>query len=767
MASVFLSYARADSAKAKRLAEALRRSGHDVWWDRQIQGGARYSQEIKSALERAHVVLVLWSERSVESDWVQDEAAVGRDSGRLVPVAIEPVEPPLGFRQIQTIDLVRWKGRSAPRDLLDAIEALSGSTPDGGERKQVPTGWADWLPRSAWLAMAAIAALVAIFGVSQLARDRIGGGAETPTLAVLPFADLSPEGDKAYFSEGVGEAILSLLSREPGIKVIGRSSSAQFQPGESDFREIRKALGVTHFLEGSARTAGEELRMSVRLIDTRDGAQVWAEDYQRQLKNIFVVQDEIGRAVAERLKGTLVSASGTARQQTTAADVYTLYLALRAKMRTRDPRQLREALEIARDINGADPNYAPAYAAHAELIWLLSTENYGTLPRDRALETALPFARHAVELNPDGAEGHAALGFLLGNRNPAAAIAPLSRAIALDPSRAELRMWRAVVSMRLGRDTEALRDFHGVVETEPLWPVGQLNFVAALATAGRRSEAEAVIRQFEARGGSPAWAAWLRGANSFLSGDLSEGVRHLLDARRRGLAFPQIQEYLSWMFHLASLNEAAAGHISARQPLHSRLFVTGKRDALLEEVAKSGPELWDLHDADVQIQALASAREWKRLVSLYDKRPSFLQICDDVSGTLTATRRGAGIHAVNVGQGLIASGRQEEARRLLDCVDDRMSRLATDRVRGGGLGDSMIAFTRAQIQALRGRPAEAVRSLDQAVDRGWIVLYGGNLRDYPAFDSLPPQEVARIQAKINRQLARERAEIRRFCPSCR
>lgn len=766
MASVFLSYARADAAKAKRLAEALRRSGHDVWWDREIQGGARYSKEIKSALDRAHVVLVLWSERSVDSDWVQDEAVVGRDSGRLVPVAIEPVEPPLGFRQIQTIDLVRWKGRSAPRDLLDAVESLSASTSQAGTPKQ-QTRHSPRLPRPALIALGAVIALLALFGIWQLAGSRLSGAAETPTLAVLPFADLSPEGDKAYFSEGVGEAILSLLSREPGIKVIGRSSSAQFRPGEADFRQVRRALGVTHFLEGSARTAGNELRMSVRLIDARDGAQVWAEDYQRQLENIFAIQDEIGRAVAERLKGTLVRAAGAASQQTT-VDAYTLYLAMRAKMRGRDPQQLREALEIARTINQADPAYAPAYAARAELIYLLSTDNYGSTPRRTAIERALPFARRAIELDRNGAEGHAALGLLLQTHDSAGAIAPLSRAIALDPSRAEIRLWRARTYLQLGRDSKALEDFRRLVEMEPIWGVGNLNLVAALATAGQQSEAEAVTERFETRGGGPGHAAWMRAAKTFLAGDLSESVRRFLEVRRFGLAQAANQEFLAWMFQLASLHHAAAGQVSPRQPVYTRLFVSGQRDALLREISSAGPELWELNDADVLVQALASARDWERLARLYDRRPAAFSICPDEAGDIVAQRRrGSGSIGINVAQALLAVGRRQEANGLIACVDGRLNKLARPRVRAAGFEETMVLFTRAQIQALKGRPAEAVRSLDQAIDKGWIVLYGGKLRDYPAFDALPVQELQRLQKRIDDQLARERAEILRFCPNCR
>src|SRR5687768_11198700 len=131
MAQVFLSYDREDGAKARTIAQALERAGHSVWWDRHIKGGAQYSKEIEVALKRADAVVVLWSDQSVDSAWVRDEAAAGRDSGRLVPVLIDSTEPPLGFRQYQAIDLSRWKGRGKAPDLTsleEAIAALVGQT---------------------------------------------------------------------------------------------------------------------------------------------------------------------------------------------------------------------------------------------------------------------------------------------------------------------------------------------------------------------------------------------------------------------------------------------------------------------------------------------------------------------------------------------------------------------------------------------------------------------------------------------------------------
>src|SRR5438552_1198850 len=118
--TIFLSYAHGDHAQAQRLAGALQRAGHTVWWDALIEGGTRYAKTIDEALEKADAVLVLWSKTSIESDWVRDEAAQGRDRRRLVPLTLDGTPPPLGFRQIQVIDLSAWRGRAdAPQ--LDAI----------------------------------------------------------------------------------------------------------------------------------------------------------------------------------------------------------------------------------------------------------------------------------------------------------------------------------------------------------------------------------------------------------------------------------------------------------------------------------------------------------------------------------------------------------------------------------------------------------------------------------------------------------------------
>ena len=137
MARVFLSYAREDANSAKQLAEAVGSAGHEVWWDRHLHGGSQFATEIDKALKNAEAVVVLWTDVSVNSAWVQDEAAEGRDTGRLVPISLNGCRPPLGFRQFHTVELGAWNGRGVPDHLDDLLESI-GKTAGTARRQRRP-----------------------------------------------------------------------------------------------------------------------------------------------------------------------------------------------------------------------------------------------------------------------------------------------------------------------------------------------------------------------------------------------------------------------------------------------------------------------------------------------------------------------------------------------------------------------------------------------------------------------------------------------------
>ncbi len=750
MASVFLSYSREDAARAKALAKCLERAGHSVWWDRHIQGGSEYAGEIEAALGAADVIVVLWSEAASHSAWVRDEAAEGRDSGRLVPLLLDKSPAPLGFRQLQSISIAGWSGRGNPPEfaaIKAAVERTSGKSPAQAPSTSSPA------PRRKLITagIAALALLVAAAAAFFLLR---GGPAKAePTIAVLPFTDLSPGRDKAFLAEGVAEAILTVLAKEEGIKVIGRSSAGQLDEAGAAAPGMRKAMGITHVLEGSARSIGDQLRMSVRLVDADDGSQIWAEEYHRKLDNIFAVQDEIGQAVALKLRGSIGRAPAAA-VQATSADAYTLYLAARAKMRDRRISSLKEAMALAKQVLATDPDYAPGHALYAELLEHMSYDNYGTLSPERAKQLAMPHARKAIALAPDAAEGYAALGMIL-NGEPA--IAPLRKAIQLDPARGELRLWLSGAYHTVGRNEDAFREVQAGTQMEPLWPSLISTEAGILAASERFAEAEAVINQYERRGGSAARAAKMRSdIAGWYRGDFSEALKFVRQAVKIDPEVPLANQTLAWTYGaLGMTNQASAA--AKDLPLYTRLFITGDFAAVAEAARRDGKAMWRKPDPDIAIDALAIEHDWESIEQLYDIYPQSLGlVCGDHRGWFVQM-------GVTLAIALRAQGRQAEARKFSDCVENHLKRTGAGPMRSPFMSSNGLRVMWAQLRAMEGRSEEAFALLDQAVQRGIRTRIGSGMAHFTAFDGLRSDpRYARLDARLKQIAEREAAEVRRL-----
>ena len=194
MASLFLSYSRDDVGRIAQLAAALEVDGHKVWWDRHISGGQEYAPAIEEALESADVVIVCWTAKSIQSAWVRDEAGSGRDRGRLVPVTLDGCQPPLGFRQYQTVDLSRWNGKPQADALERLRTAINDRLGSASPIKSLPhppraARWRRRLPFGRWRAMAAGAALIT--ATALLFPHVIGTATIEPKVAIGKF-DSSP-----------------------------------------------------------------------------------------------------------------------------------------------------------------------------------------------------------------------------------------------------------------------------------------------------------------------------------------------------------------------------------------------------------------------------------------------------------------------------------------------------------------------------------------------------------------------------------------------
>jgi TolB-like protein/predicted Zn-dependent protease len=350
-------------------------------------------------------------------------------------------------------------------------------------------------------------------------------GAPARSIAVLAFDDLSPQRDQAYFAEGISEELLNLLARIEGFKVAARTSSFKFRGASLDIGEIGRALNVETVLEGSVRKSGNQLRVTAQLINVADGFHLWSQSYDRELSNIFTVQDEIATAIVDALKLKLDLGAATAgRTQDTAA--YDHYL--RGRQLGRQPTQaglLRAVQEFEQAI-AIDPAFAAAYAGVADAwVWL---EDYGGIRSAEAFPRAEQAARRALELDPESAEAHAAMAFVLDryHRDRPGAREYFERTLRLNPNYVNAYNLYGDTLRDLGDYPRMIEVHRKAVELDPLSYFMRTRLASKLIGAGQLDEAETIIAGvFEEFPGND-FAHEEMGNLERNRGRLAEAVRH-------------------------------------------------------------------------------------------------------------------------------------------------------------------------------------------------------------------------------------------------
>ena len=357
------------------------------------------------------------------------------------------------------------------------------------------------------IAGAAAIAIVAAAGWTLLTASGVQPPpkAAEASIAVLPFADLSPAKDQAYFSDGMAEEILNVLAKVKGLDVASRTSSFQFKGQELGIPEIAKKLGVRHVVEGSVRKAGATLRITAQLIDTQTDRHLWSETFDRPLttENIFTIQDEIARAIVKALNQTM--GAGAAAQVTVAPTTdkltaYDLFLQARPLFSARHALDKAEDL-LARAVE-QDPNYANAWEMRAAVQPLSVEYGYSSASPTDVEQRVVEFANRALAINPQSALAIAALGKwrmtdAQTRRKPgdyAAIIADFERALAIDPRNASALNWRGLIYADVGNLEVALASFNRCLEIEPYYTPCMSNQVEILASLGRDKEALAAYR---------------------------------------------------------------------------------------------------------------------------------------------------------------------------------------------------------------------------------------------------------------------------------
>jgi TolB-like protein/Flp pilus assembly protein TadD len=319
--------------------------------------------------------------------------------------------------------------------------------------------------------------------IPEIARD--------PSIAVLPFANMSGERDNEYFSDGVSEELLNLLSKVRKLRVIARTSSFAFKGQNLEIPDIARRLHVASVLEGSVRKSGDKVRITAQLVRASDGSHLWSQTYDRTLDDIFKVQDEIAAKVVAELKVKLLGAAPTSRQ--TDPQAYALFLQAVQLFRQATAESLEKSVALSRQALAIDPRYAPAW--HSLAIGIAEQANFGLLPPDEGYAHAREAAEKALAIDPGFAPAHSLLGYFAADHDndPAAAAAHFQRALALDPSSPSVRMTSANFLSSLGRLDQARALLEANLRRDPV----SLNQIFSLGIAQYWAEDyEAAIGSF-------------------------------------------------------------------------------------------------------------------------------------------------------------------------------------------------------------------------------------------------------------------------------
>jgi TolB-like protein len=485
MAHLFISYSRTDRDAIERLAAALEAAGHSVWWDRHIRGGASFAKDIEAQLVKADAIIVVWSPDANASDWVKDEAVYARDKGTLIPICLTDCEAPLGFRQYQVIDFQEWKGDAGAPEVQSVLGAIAGLMGDAAPKFEAPAQKTliDKIkarPRIIAGVLAAAFIGVALFAFTLMRAGPDGelvyveatGPLPAPgevSIAVLPFVDMSPEGDQGYFADGLSEELLNVLVHVDGLKVASRTSSFALKDEALSVGDIAERLKVNHVLEGSVRKVGARVKITAQLIDARDDRHLWSETYDRQLSDLFRIQEEIATAVVAEMRNQLgmeERAPINIKVATGNMSAYDTYLKARKLFAARGKANVVESLRLFEQVVAMDPTFAKGWEGLAAVYGVASS--YSILDRDYSA-LALFANKRALELDPDLSMPYAVIGLTYRAHYPTPWIESfdnLNKALEQDPKNASAWQWLGMNYISVGEAKQAIHAFNACLEID-------------------------------------------------------------------------------------------------------------------------------------------------------------------------------------------------------------------------------------------------------------------------------------------------------------
>ena len=532
IAEVFVSYARVDRERVLQLVERMRSADVRVWIDEGgIHGASLWGQEIVDAIESSKVMVLMLSDASITSDNVVKELSIAsEDKKPILPVYLHQAEIPKSMRYqlagIQHIEYFEGNEYAAFRSMCAALSRLGVSNVNEGDDATEPPALVTphrpkpaakpsagahngkWI--TALLGLAVVGLMLALvlkpsdapdpaLGQAQSNPPSEAGDGVTPqenktSLAVIPFRNIGPASEDNYLAEGMHEEIDAMLSMTPSLLV---KNASRMKDTTLDPKAIGEALGVESVVTGTVRQAGGQLRVTVKLVDTKTEANIWAKTFDKTESDVFSVQREIAQSVAEGLQLELGQAQKDqqAKRQTKNLEAYNLYLQGRKMWQTRTREGMRGSIEKHELALAKDPTFARAHVGIADAYIFLS--GYGFSPTTISMPKAESELKKALEINPKLPEAYASYGVVKYNYHWdwSGSEDAFKQAISINPNYPEARRWYSHLLLILNRFEESHQQMDMGIELKPTSPimhfgkssiqVRQSDFKAAIKTGVR------------------------------------------------------------------------------------------------------------------------------------------------------------------------------------------------------------------------------------------------------------------------------------------
>ena len=580
------------------------------------------------------------------------------------------------------------------------------------------------------------------------------------SIAVLPFTDFSEDSSQGYFSDGIAEEILNVLAKVKGLHVAARTSSFAFREPDKDIREIGRLLNVSTVLEGSIRKSGDRIRLTAQLINVADGYHIWSNSYDRELDDVFAIQDEVASAIATALVDSFAGLEQKPASRPHNLAAFEAYRTGRLHWWRRSPDELQKAITLFATALEHDPSFAPAYAAIAD-SWLLLAM-YGNLTDMKATERAMPMIEKALEIDPGSAEAFAALGLArlqIGQMD--AGESALRQALKLNDDYIPAYLWLGSVLGKLGRLPEQSQILQQAMAIDPLNELLAINFAGNLTARGDYAAAKDLLKGLVALRPDSASLLRIMAGYAMQSGDLVDAWRYASQSYELEPESPVVIEVFASAWESVGVIEKAEQLLidgmaiaSENSSLRYKYFFLLLKQGRLEKAERLVQEQYGDSVEGLPEQLQRHYYFQKGMINLVagDKNAARTLIEEAIDEDSEQTWDGYQIYYATLSSALqFDAGNTELAEQRLTSAER-----AVRRARINGVDDADIYYTESSIQALRGESDAALNSLQIAYDRGfrgvWMLdmdLRLDSLRQEPQFAAIKQQiEKDIIQARL-------------------